>query len=30
LWTAIDEFEAKLGAKIEAQTRILTISWAAF
>ena len=25
LWTAIDEFEAKLGAKIEAQTRILTI-----
>jgi len=25
LWTAIDEFEAKLGAKIKAQTRILTI-----
>jgi hypothetical protein len=25
LWTAIDEFEAKLGAKIDAQTRRLTI-----
>src|SRR3954469_3599320 len=25
LWTAIDEFEAKLGTKIEAQARILTI-----
>jgi hypothetical protein len=25
LWTAIDEFEAKLGAKIDAQARILTI-----
>jgi hypothetical protein len=25
LWTAIDEFEARLGAKIDAQTRRLTI-----
>jgi hypothetical protein len=25
LWTAIDEFEARLGAKIDAQTRLLTI-----
>jgi hypothetical protein len=25
LWTAIDEFEARLGTKIDAQTRRLTI-----
>jgi len=25
LWIAIDEFEAKLGAKIDAQERVLTI-----
>jgi hypothetical protein len=30
LWIAIDELEAKLGAKIDAQTRVLTIRLGAF